>query len=157
MRYNYRYYRWHSSDPTPSGGVQWVLSMSSENSMFSPCGMNCTVCYVHLKKKKPCGGCLGEGTHKPERCKACKIKICAQGKGWVYCFDCSDFPCKLIKNLERSYQKRYDVSLVENSRSVKEKGFTKFFENERMRWTCTECGGVISLHDKVCSECEKEI
>ncbi len=125
--------------------------------MFAPCGMNCTVCYVHLKKKKPCGGCLGDDANKPERCKSCNIKICAQDRGFTHCFDCVDFPCKRIKNLEKSYQKRYQVSLVENSKLVREKGLGAFFQNERLRWTCTECQGIISLHDKVCSECDKKI
>jgi hypothetical protein len=128
-----------------------------ETSMFAPCGMNCMVCYVHLKKKKPCGGCLCEYINKPDRCNTCKIKMCAQNKGFTYCFDCNEFPCKQIKTLEKSYQKRYQVSLVENGEQAKEKGLVAFMEKERNRWTCAICGGVISLHDKECSECGKKI
>jgi hypothetical protein len=128
-----------------------------ETSMFAPCGMNCMVCYVHLKKKKPCGGCLCEYINKPDRCNTCKIKMCAQNKGFTYCFDCNEFPCKQIKTLEKSYQKRYKVSLAENGEQAKEKGLVAFMEKERNRWTCEICGGVISLHDKECSECGKKI
>ncbi|MCP4135173.1 MAG: DUF3795 domain-containing protein [bacterium] len=128
-----------------------------EHSMFAPCGINCMACYVHLKKKKPCSGCLSDDIDKPERCKSCAIKSCTQVKGITHCFDCDDFPCKRIKNLEKSYQKRYQVSLVENSLTVKEKGLENFFQTDRERWTCTECGGVISQHDKECSECGKKI
>lgn len=130
-----------------------IMPESIENFMFAPCGMNCMVCYVHLKKKQPCSGCLSSDTNKPERCKSCAIKSCAKEKSFVYCFDCIDFPCKRIKNLEKSYQKRYQVSLLSNSKHVKEEGFASFFEKEVSRWTCTECKGVISLHDKECSEC----
>jgi hypothetical protein len=28
-----------------------------------------------------------------------------------------------------------------------------FFQRERLRWTCPECGGLISMHDKICSAC----
>ncbi len=125
-----------------------------ENIMLAPCGMNCMVCYVHLKKKKACNGCLCNDTNKPERCKICEIKMCAQAKGCIHCFDCADFPCKRIKNLEKSYLKRYQVSLVENSRLAKEKGFELFLQKERLRWICTECKGIISLHDKECTECD---
>jgi len=122
-------------------------------SMFAPCGMNCMVCYVHLKKKKPCNGCLCDDTDKPERCKVCEIKNCAKEKGFIYCYHCADFPCKRISNLEKSYQKRYQVSLIDNSKTIMANGFEYFFEKEKERWQCTECGGVVSLHDKECSEC----
>ncbi|WP_334306553.1 hypothetical protein [Emergencia timonensis] len=32
--------------------------------------------------------------------------------GLSYCFECSDYSCKLIKNLEKSYNKRYQASLM---------------------------------------------
>jgi transposase len=28
---------------------------------------------------------------------------------------------------------------------------------EKEKWTCSNCGGIISLHDRACSECGKEI
>jgi hypothetical protein len=121
--------------------------------LFAPCGMNCLVCYAHLRKKKPCDGCLAADTHKTERCKSCFIKQCAQQKGLVYCFDCPDFPCQRIKNLEKSYLKRYQVSLIENSRLVQASGLEPFFQKERLRWACPECGGLVCLHDKMCSQC----
>ena len=123
--------------------------------LFAPCGMNCMVCYVHLKVKKPCNGCLGDDLHKPERCKTCQIKNCAHQKGHAYCFECADFPCKSIKNLEKSYNQRYNVSLVENSIQVKMKGVAVFQVQELAKWTCKKCSGVISLHDQQCSECHQ--
>jgi predicted ATP-dependent serine protease len=27
---------------------------------------------------------------------------------------------------------------------------------EKLKWTCAHCGGVISLHDGYCSECKME-
>lgn len=126
---------------------------SIEKFMFAPCGINCMVCYVHLKKKQSCSGCLSSDINKPEHCKSCAIRSCAKAKGITYCFDCTDFPCKRIKNLEKSYQKRYQVSLLSNSKHVKDEGFDSFFKKELSRWTCIECKGVISLHDKECSEC----
>jgi hypothetical protein len=127
-----------------------------ENEMFAPCGMNCMVCYVHLKNKNACGGCLPETVYKPERCQTCNIKRCAQDRHVLHCFDCTEFPCKVIRNLEKSYQTRYKVSLIENNRTARVKGLTAFMQTDRSRWLCTECGGVISLHGKECSECGKK-
>lgn len=72
-----------------------------DTAMFAPCGMNCLVCYKHCYHKKPCAGCLNSDMGKPEHCRKCKIKDCIKGKGLSYCFECPDYPCKLIKNLEK--------------------------------------------------------
>ncbi|MCX8131213.1 MAG: DUF3795 domain-containing protein [Clostridia bacterium] len=125
--------------------------------MFAPCGIDCMVCYVHLREKKPCNGCLGSDENKTERCRRCAIKECAKEKGITYCMKCGEFPCRQIKNLEKSYVKRYKTSIVENSIMVRENGFDAFFSRERLIWTCKECGGVLSLHDAECSECHDMI
>ena len=133
------------------------MPLMIENALFAPCGMDCLVCSVHLKKKKPCSGCLSDDAGKPERCKDCKIKLCAQAKGISYCFACADFPCQGIHNLEKSYKKRDHLSLLENSQVVKDKGLEFFLQSEKNKWSCADCQGVISLHDKTCSECGKKI
>lgn len=124
--------------------------------MLAPCGMDCAVCYKHVgirKYAKPRAGCLQGDIGKPEHCRTCKIISCAHEKGHTRCLECMDFPCKLIKNMEKSYRQRYGVSLVENSLTAREKGVAAFLEQDRARWTCTACGGAFSLHDDVCSEC----
>lgn len=130
-----------------------------EDIMLAPCGMNCAVCYQHVgirKHRQPCEGCLKGDLGKPEHCRKCNMKSCAQGKGYVHCFECTDFPCKLIKNLEKSYNKRYNTSLVKNSKTALENGITAFLEQDRKKWTCVKCGGAFSLHDGACSECGNE-
>ena len=124
-----------------------------ENIMLAPCGINCAVCYKHLKKGKPCEGCLKGDAGKTEHCRNCRVKSCAKEKGYGHCFECGDFPCKLITNLEKSYNKRYGVSLVENGKTAREKGVAVFLRRERQKWICIQCGGAVSLHDGECSEC----
>lgn len=124
--------------------------------MLATCGMNCAVCYKHVgirKSGKPCEGCLKGDAGKPEHCRKCKIKTCVQEQGYTRCLECEGFPCKLIKNLEKSYNKRYHASLVENSRTAQDIGISAFLEEDRRKWTCAGCGGAFSLHDGVCSEC----
>lgn len=120
---------------------------------FAPCGMNCMVCYKHCDVKKPCAGCLAGDDGKPEHCRKCRIKDCIQEKGLTFCFECGAFPCKRIKSLEKSYNKRYGASLVQNSLFVKANGLTAFMEQQLETYTCPNCGGVVSLHDAECSEC----
>lgn len=128
-----------------------------ENIMFAPCGMNCMVCYKHCNSKKPCEGCLQGDLGKPEHCKQCKIKNCVKEKNVTYCYECDAFPCKSIKNMEKSYNKRFHTSLIEYSIFVKDYGVDAFMQNQMERWTCGICGGVISLHDRECSECKAPI
>ena len=106
-----------------------------DTAMFAPCGMNCLVCYKHCYHKKPCAGCLNSDMGKPEHCRKCKIKDCIKGKGLSYCFECPDYPCKLIKNLEKSYNKRYQASLMENSEFVRQHGLERFMEQQKEKYT----------------------
>ncbi|EJX2684055.1 DUF3795 domain-containing protein [Clostridioides difficile] len=130
---------------------------SIDTIMFAPCGMNCMVCYKHCYHKKTCAGCLNSDTGKPEHCRKCKIKDCVCQKGLFYCFECFNFPCKLIKNLEKSYNKRYQASLMENSKFVQQYGLEKFMQKQKERYTCSKCGGIISIHDRECSECQEKV
>jgi hypothetical protein len=121
--------------------------------LLAPCGMNCLLCYAHLRVKKPCPGCRGEDPAKPGHCRVCKIKDCAAGRGLDYCHNCPDFPCAVIKRLDKSYRQRYRVSLIEMTVRHREAGAGPYLREEVENWTCARCGGVIGLHDRVCSEC----
>lgn len=125
--------------------------------MLAPCGMNCYVCYMHLKKNKPCLGCHGRDDSKPNHCRECKIKDCAVSHGVDFCFDCPSFPCVIIKRLDRSYRQRYQVSLIDGAVLLKSIGAKQYLLNEKAKWSCADCGGVVSLHDRVCSECGKAV
>lgn len=123
-----------------------------ETTLFAPCGMNCAVCYRYCNHKKPCKGCLKGDSGKPEHCRKCEIKSCTETKKYVYCFECAQYPCKMIQNLEKSYL-RYHVSLIDNSLFVKKHGIISFMREQKKKYTCPVCGGMISLHDGKCSEC----
>jgi hypothetical protein len=123
--------------------------------MLAPCGMTCAVCYVHLKEKKPCMGCRSQDASKPEHCRKCKIKDCAASRRVDFCCECSSFPCTTIKRLDKSYRKRYRVSLIDNALRIKAFGGKQHLLEVKLKWTCPDCGGVISLHDSACSECSQ--
>lgn len=126
-----------------------------EEKMISPCGMNCTYCYAHLKRKKPCLGCRNSDDSKPEHCKKCKIKNCINEKQILSCCECSEYPCILIKRLDKSYRKRYKESLINNFKIINEKGIEYYLESEKDRLKCPECGGPLDIHHKRCAQCDK--
>lgn len=137
------------------GGMFMKMPTESiENIMFAPCGMNCKVCYKHCYHKKPCGGCLKGDNGKPEHCRNCKIKECIKEMGVSYCYECTEYPCKQIKKLEKSYNTRYGASLMENSKFVKDNDITAFMKHQKEKYICPNCGGIISIHDSECSECQ---
>ncbi len=60
-------------------------------------------------------------------------------------------------NLEKSYNKRYQASLIENSRFVEAHGLECFMEQQKAKYTCPKRGGIISIHDRECSECQEKM
>jgi len=36
---------------------------------------------------------------------------------------------------------------------IKIKGSKKWLEEERGKWECSDCGGVVSIHDMTCYDC----
>lgn len=79
---------------------------------------------------------------------------CVIEKEWHYCYECLEYPCRQMKSLEKSYNTRYRASLMENSRMVQAQGMEAFMEKQKEKFTCPKCGGIISIHDAECSECQ---
>lgn len=127
--------------------------------LIAPCGMNCGICKGYLAysrgiprergKVSHCSGCL-------PRNKNCFIKRgCKKlAKNEIkFCFECEDVPCENLDRVDRRYRKRYDMSMVENLKELKEKGMKKFLKNQEEKYECPECGDVISVHDRKCYSC----
>jgi uncharacterized OB-fold protein len=45
------------------------------------------------------------------------------------------------------------MSVLENLENIKKIGVREFVQNEKIRWTCPECGGIICVHNGYCSNC----
>ena len=60
---------------------------------FSACGLNCGLCSrYYTDGESRCPGCAGDGFLDVH--PACGILSCCQRKGFDYCFECEEFPCK---------------------------------------------------------------
>ncbi len=123
----------------------------SENHI-APCGMNCALCMGFQREKKKCLGCNIEDPDKPGYCKKCFVVICEKRKENTCC-NCKDLPCKRIKQLDKRYTAKYHMSMMENLEFIREKGMDAFLEWERKRWTCPNCGDLISVHRENCMSC----
>ena len=133
--------------------------MPAENKLIAPCGMNCGVCYAYLRKERKCSGCHGDNTDKSAYCINCitrnceMIKISQSG----FCFECDKYPCKRLKQLDKRYRTKYAMSMIENLESIKGVGISAFIENEKERWRCMKCGGVICVHRGYCDNCGERV
>ena len=122
----------------------------------APGVLKCLVCSRHLTPGGAGVGCGGGGSNTPPHCRDCALKACAAERGVAFCAACSRFPCKSMAALEKTYQKRWGISLAETGRRAAAGEAEALLAGQRRRWLCT-CGGVISLHDGVCSECGRPV
>ncbi len=135
------------------------MESSNEFSIIAPCGMNCGVCMAYLRERNKCPGCRGDDTNKTVTRLRCKIKTCEvfEDENIEFCFECGDFPCDNLKHLDKRYRTKYHMSMIENLENIKNSGLEKFLEDEKVRWTCSECGGTICVHKGYCYDCGKEM
>lgn len=133
-----------------------TLGPSNKISLIAPCGMNCGICIAYLREKNKCPGCRGTDIDKPVTRVKCKIKNCNELKKnkLKFCFSCEKFSCANLKHLDKRYQTRYNMSMIENLENIKRLGIRRFVRNERTRWTCPKCNGTICVHKGYCYNCE---
>lgn len=119
-----------------------------EAALIAPCGMDCGICMAYLREKNHCPGCR----FPDRRCGNCTIWSCENLRG-KYCFSCSTFPCRRLKQLDRRYCTKYGMSMIENLEAIRAHGIRKFVAGEKERWACPACGGTINVHRHCCSAC----
>jgi hypothetical protein len=129
--------------------------MMTETQLIAPCGMNCGICRAYLRKERKCPGCHGEDTLKAASCVKCIIRNCEmiQASQSKFCYECEKYPCIRLKQLDKRYRTKYAMSMIENLGNIKSIGLSAFVENEKERWRCPKCGGMICVHKGYCLDC----
>ena len=130
-----------------------------DKNLIAPCGMNCAICMAYLREKNKCPGCRNIVIDTSVSRARCRIKKCEElvKNKYNFCYECSQFPCKRIKHLDKRYRTKYNMSEIENLEFIRDKGMDKFLEKETKRWKCPKCGGVIDVHHKECSVCGEKV
>ncbi|MFO7611940.1 MAG: DUF3795 domain-containing protein [Clostridia bacterium] len=134
-----------------------------EEQLIAPCGMNCSLCVSYqamkndLKNKgfnrKYCPGCIPRGKNCTFMSDQCNLV----GKGLVrFCLECEAFPCNRLKSIDKRYSDKYNMSMIENLRSIEENGMEAFLREQEAAWRCPECGGLICCHNGLCMSCNLE-
>jgi|WetSurMetagenome_2_1015567.scaffolds.fasta_scaffold02734_5 hypothetical protein len=132
--------------------------VSFEKFQIAPCGINCGTCRAYLRERNKCSGCLSASGEKVNNCARCKIKNCeslAQTES-KFCYDCPKFPCLTLRKIDKRYRVRYQTSLIQNLNIIRKNGIEEYLKDENSRWTCRDCGSVLSVHLHNCLKCGKK-
>jgi hypothetical protein len=126
-----------------------------EEILIAPCGMNCGICKAYLRKKNKCPGCGSLDPYLRSYRRGCTVRNCETIKTNTsgFCYECSEFPCKRLKQLDKRYTTKYHMSMLENLDIIKNEGIGTLISREAEKWKCPECGGVISCHNGICYSC----
>ncbi|MGE5174651.1 MAG: DUF3795 domain-containing protein [Betaproteobacteria bacterium] len=127
--------------------------------LIAPCGMNCAICsrylaYVYNLKRSQCIGCRPRKercTYLFEKCKG--INHASRGNA-AFCFECDYYPCKQISRIDDRYRKNYETSMKDNLEYIEKMGVGKFIEEQYKKHRCPKCGGLISIHNRKCFNCD---
>lgn len=131
-----------------------------ESVLIAPCGMNCSLCLGYQREKNHCEGCRNEENikYKTKGCANCVIKNCKLLKETKssFCYECTKFPCTRLKQLDKRYRTRYNMSMIENLENIKKNGIKDFVKQQNIKYKCSKCNGLICIHRGYCLGCEEK-
>lgn len=132
-----------------------------EEELIAPCGMNCSLCSAYQAMKNDsksqgiktpyCIGCRPRNKQCAYIYKQCAL---LRNKKITYCYECRDFPCHNLQTIDERYKKRYRMSMIENLQSIKKNGIEKFLKDQKEKWQCPTCNGLICTHNGLCFKCD---
>ncbi len=128
--------------------------------LIAPCGMNCAVCSGYLAFKNDvksqgvrmpyCSGCRP----RDKQCAFLKKRCNRLLEGQVqYCYQCPDYPCQGLQQIDKRYRSLFRMSLIDNLEYIRDKGVRSLLEKEEEKWRCPQCGAVICCHNGICFSC----
>ena len=97
-----------------------------------------------------CHGCRSE-----KRCfycdTMCTIAKCAAEKGVTFCGECTEYPCKDLKQFKTEMPHR--IELWKTHQRIKEVGYEKWYAEMIEHYSCKKCGTINSAYDIACRKC----
>ena len=149
---------------------------SINKDLLAPCGLYCGVCAVYMahrdnnqkfkeklvKVYQPltksiedvqCEGCLSEGTVFGY-CQTCPIKSCVKDKELEGCFQCEEWPCKMIKRFPVPIGKKVIMRAIPQWKDL---GTEKWVKEEEKRYHCPDCKNPLFRGAKRCNKCGNSV
>ena len=154
--------------------------MSYVYRLLSPCGLYCGVCRIYAAtqagdmpllsrlaniyaRRLPglqnltaqdilCDGCLSE--RRFAFCRECSIKDCSQGKWYLGCHECDEFPCQLIYKFPSTTGRQVMLRSIPYRRAH---GIEKWVQAEKQRYHCPKCGERLYRGVTMCDQCHTKV
>jgi len=137
----------------------------------SYCGLYCGACGIFLanmknrvedlakeKGMKPedlvCNGC--KSAIQSVYCRDCEFIACAVEKKVEFCCDCPEYPCKKISDFKHDKSPHHSI-VFKNLELIKEYGVENWLIEQKIRWSCPECGEPYSWYTEKCSNCGAKV
>jgi hypothetical protein len=134
-----------------------------EEQLIAPCGMNCAICAAYLARQHrvrqkgitmaTCEGCRPRDKKCAFLKKSCQLLLSNRVQ---YCYECGSFPCRRLETIDKKYQTRFRMSMMQNLKDIRQYGAERFLAEQENRWRCLHCGGIICCHNGLCFECDFE-
>lgn len=129
----------------------------------APCGLYCGACGTILADKAGSVDILAKewgmqpGQLVCHGCKTgttgdCTFRDCVASKGIEYCFQCDTFPCDELVRFRNDRASHHSV-VLRNLRRMREIGVEQWLEEQRLRWSCPNCGAGSFWYDAECKMC----
>ncbi len=149
----------------------------TKEELLAPCGLYCGVCRIYLAHKEnniefkkeilptlqsfgaksvddiACTGCLSDGVVF-HFCQTCPIKDCMKNKKIEGCYQCEDFPCKIIREWPDALDKKVMLRAIPSWRKL---GTEKWIQEEEKRYRCPNCKEQLFHGVKKCKNCNSKV
>ena len=56
--------------------------------------------------------------------------------------------------MDKRYRENYGMSVIENLERIQELGLRGFADEQYRKHRCARCGGLISVHNRKCFQCD---
>jgi len=145
-----------------------LITLMKENKpisdeLIAPCGMNCAICsrylsYLNNLNKPKCSGCIPENkkcSYLFEKCNGINNSLNGNASA-KFCFECKQYSsCREIIRMDERYKNNYKMSVKKNLSDIQKRGVDKFIEEQYKKYNCSNCGGLVSIHNRKCFKCEE--
>ncbi|MBI9107691.1 MAG: DUF3795 domain-containing protein [Spirochaetales bacterium] len=132
------------------------------------CGLFCPSCSLYIatkeeparlelliqnfgrpKEELQCEGCRSDKLSF--YCRTCVMKKCTAERGFEFCSECGDYPCKDIKAFQEEMPHR--AELWNSLEQIKAEGWKNWFAYMTAMTSCHKCGTINSAYEPVCRSC----
>ncbi len=145
---------------------------SADKKLAAVCGLFCRACHVYIathddpeklvamakRYQRSIDELWCDGCRSARRCFYCETMCfmakCAAGKGVEFCGDCTEYPCKGLKEFQALAPHR--IELWKNHARRKEAGLETWYSEMIEHYFCPQCKTINSAYDLKCRRCGHE-